>query len=152
MNIRKEKSIGQSHFWRLNTGSREVVLRYNEQSRSLRVIAEENYLFFFEETGFLRSRITVNNEYNLPVAVIHFNQNGQTGLLRWDNRRIQVDLVKGKMIFSEKSTSPTSVINIEIEREVLKSCEWAALLFGCLCVQFESITHPKAEFAGLTVV
>lgn len=152
MNICIEKIIGQSHFWTVDTGQHKYILRYNLQVNSLRLVSQENYLFFLEETGFLRSKITVNNEYNQPVAEVQFNHHKKTGFIIWGNRRAQVDLINGKIIFNDRFKTPETVISIDRGTAQMNSNELAAILFGCLCIHIEATTQNIVKYSRLSAV
>jgi hypothetical protein len=137
MKIKLQKDIGKSHFWELENGDCKINFRYNDQAKSLRLLTGDKQLYFLEETGFLRSKITFNNEYNQPFAELHFNAPKQSGTIRTEQERFHFDLVNGRALLTDKNRLPIATIEFEAV-EYLNSFELAALLYACLCTQTEA--------------
>src|SRR5687767_6178565 len=123
------EKVNTSDFWILEDGDTIIAeLRFNIPAKSIRMNQNEKRLYFLEQTGFLRPRIQLKNEYNQVNGEIQFNKNANNGLMIISAKKYLFNFT-GDAITISAPDLPASTISIS-SYHTPDAFEASALLFG----------------------
>jgi hypothetical protein len=138
------QSTGQFNRWKLEQNE-SAEIKYNKESHSFRITANDKRLFFLDKTGFLQNRFLIRTEYNIIAGEI-LPKKSQSGLVIFENKKynylIQEDLVA---VYSKKGDFS---LTIAIDgTAVSDQTEIYALLFGTLRLAVAYQAESKSVLA-----
>jgi len=117
------------HYWSLEAAASPLSLRYNLESKAVRLQHEEKRLFFLEWKGWFHQKIVVKSEYGAGVAIMVLPKIRDMGVISLDRETFYFDGSNSalKLFDSHKQLLAQSDID---PYEYLSAPELAALVFS----------------------
>jgi len=125
------QSTDQFNRWKLQQNE-TAEIKYNNESHSFRITANDKRLFFIDKTGFFQNKFLIRTEYSVIAAEI-LPKKLNSGIVIFENKKYNYYLTENSItIFRNKTDFSLSV---EIHPNiVLDEVQLYALLFSTLRV------------------
>jgi hypothetical protein len=127
----RTQTTNQLHCWKLKDAEFPVELKYNKQVQSIRILADDQRLFFIERTGFLQQKLLLRTEYSVITSEIHPARNWHSGIVVFEGKKYHYLLQGNLLSVSLQKRNTSSSFKID-EALSLDQFEFSALLFGTL--------------------
>jgi hypothetical protein len=123
------QSTGQFNRWKLEQNE-STEIKYNKESHSFRITANDKRLFFLDKTGFLQQRVLIRTEYNIITGEI-LPKKLHSGLVIFENKKYNYLIKQDSIAVHSKKGDFSLTIAID-GTAVSDQAEIYALLFGTL--------------------
>jgi hypothetical protein len=131
MSWTRTQATNQLHCWKLIDAEFPIELKYNKQVQSIRILADDQRLFFIERTGFLQHKLLLRTEYSVVTSEIHPAKNWHSGIVIFEGKKYHYLLQGNLLSLSLRKENASSGFEID-EVLSLDQFEFSALLFGTL--------------------
>jgi len=121
--------LNHFHHWTLFKNNPIAELKYNKESRSMRLTAADKRLFFLERTGVFQTRILLKTEYSVVVGETHFIKNWSQGFLELDGNKFKFIVKNKQLSVFDRQKQLVAECTMEDLGKV-DVYEFSALLFG----------------------
>jgi hypothetical protein len=111
-------STGINEYHLVQDGQLLIVMKYNVEQQSIRIILEEEYLVFFLENAGYANRIVFKNVYGVDQGKLTHHNRNNTGRLEIDNEIFNYNIVD--------SSQPKLIVHQHNKQEPLAVCQLPA--------------------------
>jgi hypothetical protein len=147
MNWTLKGSSGPINHWILaNDSSLIAELKYNRESNSFRLDAEDKRLFFLEKTGVLQKKMLLKTEYNVIAGEAHFIRNEKAGIILLEDSRLSFSMKDAYVYLLKKHKNIEHFFIDQMDK--LKVFEFTSLLFSLVRIhEHHAKSHSKLMIA-----
>lgn len=144
MNAQLLKSQETQQYWRIQSAGRCMDYKFNVHTKVIRLMNERHRMFLLEETGILRTRIQIRNEYSIEVGSVFFSANRtQTGTLLLDDTKYIIEKKPDSLQFTDASKNLLFTLTLPAQR-ALSSHEMTALIIAASQFRSDIAYHMLA--------
>lgn len=129
MNWELTKTLNGSDYWTLVGHNEKAVLRFNELANSIRLISENQRLYFMERKGGLHSKILLKTEYSVIIGESFFGRNRLSGIVNLPHHKYSFEFKGDELTLKNRNKETAAGLNIPGVK-YLGLFEFSALMFG----------------------
>jgi len=143
------KTLNGSDYWTLIGKDEKVILRFNDQSNSIRLISDNQRLYFMERKGVLQSKVMLRTEYSVVIGENFFGRNRLSGIINLHQQKYSFRLTGDLLTLKNKNREAIAELMIPGVK-YLELFEFSALLFGTalVCVRLSNITPVQTSLVA----
>ena len=123
------KTLNGSDYWTLIGNDEKAILRFNEQANSIRLIRDNQRLYFMERKGVLQSKVMLRTEYSVVIGESFFGRNHLSGIVNLQQLKYSFRLNGDQLTLKNRNKEAVSELTIPGVK-YLELFEFSALLFG----------------------
>ena len=123
------KTLNGSDYWTLIGNDEKAILRFNEQANSIRLIRDNQRLYFMERKGVLQSKVMLRTEYSVVIGESFFGRNRLSGIVNLQQLKYSFRLNGDQLTLKNRNKETVAELTIPGVK-YLELFEFSALLFG----------------------